>query len=169
MLILNSISSQSRVEGKSFWFLGTLMTIKASAENTNGAFSLIEQVAPVGFAPPMHIHHAEDEAFYILEGQATYFAGDKVIHTEAGSYVYLPRDVPHSFLVGGSSPVRLLQWTYPAGVEKFFIELGIPTSDLILPPPASPEMLKTGIERLLELAPKYQLEIVGPPPAPQEN
>jgi quercetin dioxygenase-like cupin family protein len=169
MLTNNSIQSLARVEGKSFWFLGTLMTLKASAETTNGAFSLIEQVAPVGFAPPVHIHHAEDEAFYILEGQATYFAGDAVIQAQAGSYVYLPRDVPHSFLVGGSSPVRLLQWTYPAGVEKFFVELGTPTNDLILPPPASPEMLKSGIERLLELAPKYQLEIVGPPPSPQEN
>ena len=102
MLKDNLALSLTRQEGKSFWFLGTLMTLKASTETTNGIFSMIEQLAPVGFAPPMHVHHAEDEAFYIIEGEATYFVGDKTLHAPTGSYVYLPRDVPHSFLIGGS-------------------------------------------------------------------
>ena len=143
------------------------MTLKASAETTGGAFSLIEQSAPVGFAPPRHIHHAEDEAFYILEGEVTFFAGEQTISASAGSYIYLPRNIPHSFLVEGSSPVRLLQWSYPAGIEKFFVELGTSTSSAVLPPPASPEMTQQAIQALLALAPEYQLEIVGPPPVPK--
>jgi mannose-6-phosphate isomerase-like protein (cupin superfamily) len=164
MLPLNSIQSLTRREGKSFWFLGTLMTLKASAETTHGAFSLIEQIAPVGFAPPRHVHHAEDEAFYILEGEVTFFADERTISASAGSYVYLPRDVPHSFRVDGLTPARLLQSTYPAGLENFFCELGIPTDEPVLPLPASVDMTHQGIQALLELAPKYKLEIVGPPP-----
>jgi mono/diheme cytochrome c family protein len=81
-LSINSISSLAHDEGKSFWFLGTVMTLKASAETTGGAFSLIEQTAPVGFAPPRHIYLAKDEAFYILEGEATFFAGDEVSNVQ---------------------------------------------------------------------------------------
>ena len=164
MLTSSSAHVLSREEGQSFWFLGTLMTLKASTETTKGAFSLIEQVAPAGFAPPMHVHHAEDESFNVLEGEVTYFVGGQTLHAPAGSYIYLPRDIPHSFRVEGTAAARLLQWTFPAGVERFFVELGVPTQDLVLPPPASPDMMQKGIQRLLELAPKYHMEIVGPPP-----
>jgi uncharacterized cupin superfamily protein len=46
------------------------MVIKAGAEETGGRFTLIEQVAPAGFRPPPHIHHNEDGAFYVLEGNS---------------------------------------------------------------------------------------------------
>lgn len=164
MLASHSVHTLAHAEGNSYWFLGSLMTLKASAETTQGAFSLIEQVAPVGFAPPLHIHHAEDEAFYILEGEITFFVGDQALPEVSGSYIYLPRDIPHAFYVGGSSPARLLQWTFPAGLEKFFVELGITTQDLVLPIPDSPQQMQMAIQRLMETAPKYHLEIVGPPP-----
>ena len=70
---------RTRPEGESLWFLGTLMTIKASRAETAGQFSLIEQVLPLGFAPPLHVHHAEDEAFYVLEGALTFFCGGQIM------------------------------------------------------------------------------------------
>jgi quercetin dioxygenase-like cupin family protein len=164
MVTSSSIHGLAREEGQAFWFLGTLMILKASAETTKGVFSLIEQVAPAGFAPPLHVHHAEDEAFNVLEGDITFFVGAQTFSAPAGTYVYLPRDIPHSFRVEGATAARLLQWTFPAGVERFFVELGVPTQELVVPPPAAPEMVQTAIQRLLDLAPTYQLEIVGPPP-----
>lgn len=149
----------SREEGKSIWFLGTLMTIKATAESTQGAFSLIEQVAPPGFAPPLHVHHAEDEPFYVLEGEVTFYCGDRIIHATPGTFVLLPRDIPHSFHVEGSTPARLLQLTLPAGLENFFEEMGEPAKEMTLPAPAPPD-----IGKLMALASKYNFEIVGPPP-----
>jgi hypothetical protein len=53
------------------------MVIKAGAEETKGGFTLIEQVAPAGFAPPLHVHRDEDEAFYVLEGEITVTCGSK--------------------------------------------------------------------------------------------
>jgi mannose-6-phosphate isomerase-like protein (cupin superfamily) len=146
-------------EGKTIWFLGTLMTVKATKESTSGSFGLIEQVAPPGFAPPFHVHHREDELFYLIEGQATFFRGDQTLLAGPGSSVFLPREVVHSFRIEGETPARLLQLTAPPGLEHFFVEMGEPAPEPILPPPSPPDL-----PRLLTLAPKYGFEIVGPPP-----
>lgn len=149
---------RTRPEGESLWFLGTLMTIKASRAETAGQFSLIEQVLPLGFAPPLHVHHAEDEAFYVLEGALTFFCGGQIMSAPSGAFVYLPKDIPHSFRVD-QAPARLLQWTVPAGFEQFHVEVGEPAPRLTLPP-AGPLV----VDKLLALAPNYQVEILGPPP-----
>lgn len=150
----------AREEGQSVWFLGTLVTLKATDAQTGGSFSLIEQVLPPGFAPPLHVHHAEDEAFYVLDGEITFFCGEQTFDARAGSFVFLPKDLPHAFLVRGAQPARLLQLTAPAGFEQFHVDLGEPAPSLVLPPPAPPD-----IGRLLALAPKYHFEVVGPAPS----
>ena len=66
---------------------------------------------------------------YILEGRYTFWVGDRVLSAEAGTFVFLPRDVPHCLRVEGDTPGRLLQLTLPAGLEEGFAEMGRP------PPP----------------------------------
>lgn len=149
----------SRAEGTSVWFLGTLMTVKATGETTSQGFALIEQVLPAGFAPPPHIHHREDEAFYLLEGSITFTCGDRTFNATPGSFVYLPRGIVHGFTVAADQPARLLQINTPTGLEHFFVEMGEPAQALTLPPPGPPD-----VEKLLGLAPKYHFEILGPPP-----
>jgi mannose-6-phosphate isomerase-like protein (cupin superfamily) len=152
----------ARGEGQSFYFLGTLMTLKAGSAETNGQFSLIEQVAPPGFATPLHLHHGEDEAMYILDGTVTFFVGDQVINAAPGAFVYLPKDVPHAFRVVGDTPTRLLQLTAPAGIEQGFIEMGELTTSLTLPPPHIPTPEELG--RMAAISAKYHVEQLGPPP-----
>jgi quercetin dioxygenase-like cupin family protein len=147
-----------RDEGQPVWFLGTLMLLKATGQQNEGQFSLIEQVLPPGFSPPLHVHHAEDEAFYILEGTFRFACGDTQWDVSTGDFVFLPKEIPHSFLVTSKGPARLLQLTAPAGLEHFHVEAGDPADALTLPPPAPPD-----IERVLQAAGKYQFEIVGPP------
>jgi quercetin dioxygenase-like cupin family protein len=147
----------AREEGQALWFLNALTHVKATGDQTGGAFGLIEQVIPAGFASPYHVHHVEDETFYILEGEVTFISGDRKIKATAGSYAFLPRDIPHGFKV--DAPARLLILTTPAGFEQFVIEMGEPARDASSPPASPPDM-----EKLMRLAAKYQLEILGPLP-----
>src|SRR5918992_1226139 len=58
----------AREEGEALWFMGVPTRVLATSEQTGGAFGLIEHVIPAGDESPWHVHHAEDEAFYVVEG-----------------------------------------------------------------------------------------------------
>jgi mannose-6-phosphate isomerase-like protein (cupin superfamily) len=148
-------------EGNATWFLGTLMTVKAGHEETGGAFTLIEAEMPAGFSPPPHVHHDEDEAFYILAGELTVFCNEETFKAGAGSFIFLPKGSTHSFTVEGSEPARMLQLTLPAGFEHFAAEVGEPAQTLTLPPPAVPDVAK-----LVSVAAKYNIDINVPPSMP---
>ena len=145
-------------EGRAIWFLHDLMVVKATAESTGGAYGLVESVIPPGFSPPMHIHHREDEAFWVLEGELTYCCDGRTFRTGPGGYVFLPRGLPHSFIVEGDTPGRMLTLLTPGGGEGFFIDAGRPAEWIGLPPAEpldSPKLASAGQ--------RYGLELVGPP------
>lgn len=151
--------AHGRNEGPAYWFLGSLVIVKATSRQTGNAFGLLEFLAPVGPGSPYHVHHGEEEVFYVLEGQLEFVSGERRISGGPGSYVFLPRDVPHGFRVTGSSPARFLILTTPGGFEEFVREVGEPAPSLVLPPPSPPD-----IERLVAIAAKYRIEILGPLP-----
>jgi quercetin dioxygenase-like cupin family protein len=153
------ISALAKDDGQAVWFLNQLVVIKAGAKQTGNAFGLVEVVAPVGPASPYHVHRAEDEAFYVLEGQLEFISGDGRFTGGPGSYVFLPRDIPHGFRVVGTSPARFLILVTPGGFEGFVLEMGEPAASLTLPAPSAPDMNK-----LTALAAKYRIEILGPLP-----
>ncbi len=146
-------------EGEALWFLGTLTWVKATSEQTGAAYGLIEQVIPAGFASPYHVHHAEDEAFYVVEGELTVIWGGQRVTAGPGAFVFGPRGIPHGFRVEGSAPARLLLLASPAGFEQFIVEMSEPVIDRAIPPTAPPDMGK-----LMALAAKYNIEILGPLP-----
>lgn len=148
-----------RDEGDAVWFLGTLMTVKATGDTTRGAFGLIEQEMPSGFATPLHMHHGEDEPFYILEGEITFRCGERTMVAGQGAFVFLPKGIVHGFAVTSATPARLLQFNFPAGIEHFFVEAGEPAPTRTLPPPGPPNL-----DKVLALGNRYRFEIVGPPP-----
>src|SRR4028118_549038 len=94
-------------EGEALWWFGVLATIKATSEQTGGQYSLGERLAPDGYEGGLHVHHFEDEVFYILEGELTFYVGDQTIKASPGSFLFGPKDVPHAFSVD-SGPARLL-------------------------------------------------------------
>jgi mannose-6-phosphate isomerase-like protein (cupin superfamily) len=115
-------------------------------------------VGPPGDSP-FHVHHNEDEAFYVLEGEITVYVGEEKIKADPGTWVYGPREVPHGFRIGGTSPARFLLLYTPAGFEQYFVDVGEPARELTLPPAEPPNM-----ERLMSVAPKYHIDILGPLP-----
>ena len=93
--------------------------------------------APRGCGSPLHVHHNEDEWFYVIEGELTFWVGGEVIEAPAGSFVYGPRDVPHTFVVS-SDDARFLLVTEPGGFEDFMRAMGRPAESLTMPPPEPP-------------------------------
>jgi quercetin dioxygenase-like cupin family protein/ketosteroid isomerase-like protein len=134
------------------YFLGLPTHLRATGATTNGAFGLVENVMPPGFASPYHTHHLEDEAFYVLEGEMAFVCGGHWTLAGPGTYVFGPREIPHGFKVLGNAPARLLLLCAPGGFEQFVVEMSEPT-------PAPPDMA-----RLMAVAAKYHIDIHGPLP-----
>jgi quercetin dioxygenase-like cupin family protein len=145
---------------QSVWYSGWLLTFLATGEDTGGRFALMEQVARKGNVPPPHIHHREDETFYVVEGEMTFSVGDKTIKATPGTMVFAPRDIPHSFTID-SDEVRILVMVAPAGAEGFFKACSVPAPSMTLPPPAG-EPPYSEIQKMMALAPQYGFEFVKP-------
>jgi mannose-6-phosphate isomerase-like protein (cupin superfamily) len=105
-------------------------------------------------ASPYHVHHAEDELWYVLEGSVRLVSGQTSVVADKVGLAYLPRDIPHGFEVVGLAEARMLAVVAPSGFEAFVEELSEHA-----PPTHSPDMTK-----LAEVAQRYGLEILGPLP-----
>ena len=81
-------------EGEAWWWLGMLATIKATKKQTGERYSVVEILAPDGYGSVLHVHHQEDEGFYILEGEMTFYVGDQIIKARPGSYLFGPGTFP---------------------------------------------------------------------------
>jgi mannose-6-phosphate isomerase-like protein (cupin superfamily) len=139
---------------------GDRYTFLATGAETGGAYAVFEGFVPPGHGSPPHVHHREDEAFYVIRGEFEFTVdGEKVIVREGGS-IFGRRDVPHCFRNVGAGPGLLLITVTPAGFEHYFYEVGTPLSGPHEPPvPPTPE----AIAHLVSAAPKYGLEIFGGP------
>ena len=150
-------------EGEALWFMGTLATIKASTEGTGGRVAVIGHTSPQNSGSPLHVHHREDEWFYVLEGELTIWVDGQVVRAPQGSFVFGPKDVPHTFTVSAPEGARFLLVTEPAGFESFMRSSAEPARALTLPPPPS---APPDVERLGALAAEYGIDILGPPGIP---
>ena len=122
-------------EGEALWWFDGLATVKVSGEQSGGQFSLIEMLYPAGAIVPRHVHHREDELFYLIEGELEMRVGERQISAKPGTTIFAPRNIPHSFQVGANAPVHYLILYTPAGFEGFIRDTSRPAPTLTLPPP----------------------------------
>ncbi|MEO8470402.1 MAG: cupin domain-containing protein [Chloroflexota bacterium] len=139
-------------EGRSIDMGTFAMSVKASAEETAGTFSLLEATEPAGFGPPMHIHHDAAEAFYVLAGSYRIFLEDDQYACPAGSFIFIPAGLRHGFQVG-DQPSRKLNLYSPAAMVGYFDELAAAVG--------SPDADSAALEGIAE---RYGMEITGPVP-----
>ena len=136
--------------------VGDVYRFLATGEDTNCKYSLIEALVGPGGGPPPHVHSREEEGFYVLEGEITFTVnGERVVAT-AGMFANMPVGTPHSFKNESNQPAKMLVSVAPAGLEKMFMEIGVPLAEgatTALPP------TREDIEKLLAIAPKYGIEI----------
>jgi quercetin dioxygenase-like cupin family protein len=131
--------------------VGGPLTWKARGEQTNGALTALENVIPPGQGPPAHVHAAQDEFWWVIEGELRFRLGGELSRAPAGSFVFVPRGTPHSFQNVGAEPARMLVMFTPAGMEGFFDRLAA------LPEGAAgPDAFRT-------LGSEVGMEVVGPP------
>jgi mannose-6-phosphate isomerase-like protein (cupin superfamily) len=127
-----------RDEGEARWWFEALAVIRATAADTGGRMTIVEVTEPPGHEAPLHVHHREDEAFFILEGSATIQVGDETFEVSAGDYAFGPRDVPHKYTIGEDG-CRMLFICTPAGFENLVRGMSVPAERRTLPPPSDEE------------------------------
>lgn len=144
-------------EGIALWVLGIYMVIKALGNDTGGTYSLWENRILPGQGPPLHVHTQEEETWYVLEGELRCTVGDKEFHAKQGSFINIPRFVPHTCLNKSHKPARTVQTYAPAGSENWFMAIGTPATD-----PNTPHVpTKEEIERALKLGSEYGMIFTG--------
>lgn len=146
-------------EGRRIGIVGDVYRFLATGEETDGRYATFEAIVPPGSGPPPHIHSREEESFLVLEGEMTFQLGDDRIVASKGTFLNMPIGSQHCFKNESDKTARLLISVAPAGLEQMFFEVGQPLADdaETAPPPSQAD-----IEKLLEAAPRYGVEIKVP-------
>jgi quercetin dioxygenase-like cupin family protein len=146
-------------EGRTIAIVGDVYRFLATGESTNGAYAIWEAIVPPGGGPPPHVHSREEEGFFVLEGEMTFYVNNERLTAKAGTFANMPIGVMHRFKNESDRPAKMLISVAPAGLENMFFEVGTPLEEgatAALPP------THTEIEKLLAAAPKYGIEILAP-------
>ena len=139
------------------WWLDSTVDVKLTAAQTDGHLGMWLWVARRGATAPLHVHHREDEEFLVIDGEVRFILGDQRLHAHAGDLVFLPREVPHAYLVT-SETARAVGSATPGGFESFFAELGTPVE------PGASAPGPPSVEAMAAAATRRSIDILGPPP-----
>jgi quercetin dioxygenase-like cupin family protein len=149
-----------RGEGEARWWFGALAEFKATAADTGGRMTIVEVTEHPGAEAPLHVHHRDDEGFWILEGDVTFEVGDATIEASAGDYVFGPRGIPHRFTVGDRG-WRMLFILVPGGMEDVIRATSEPAPSRTLPPPPEQEPTPEEIDRLQAVVREHGYELLA--------
>ena len=132
------------------------LTLKAGAEETGGSIGFLEATSLPGFGPPRHIHHSNDELFYVLAGEFLFLVGERLVRAAPGTFVFIPRGTVHAPKVVGPEAGRVLTAFVPGGQERAFEEFARLA-------PTRADDTELDLEQAQAIARKYDSELVGPP------
>ncbi|WTW95351.1 cupin domain-containing protein [Streptomycetaceae bacterium NBC_01309] len=133
-------------------FFGQPLRMLATGQETGDEFTLFERRVAHTFRTPWHVHHIEDEAFYVLSGALEVACGDARWRAETGAFVFLPHSVPHAFRVVSEDEAVTLHLTQPSGFEEFAAEM------------ADAELSDANLPAIAEAAHRAGYEVLGPSP-----
>ena len=137
------------------WFIANLAEVLEARDD----FSLVRMHCPPGDQPPLHVHEAGDEGFYVLSGSITLWVGDAdPVRLVPGEYALAPHGVPHTYRAGDEGAVALVT-SAPGGFVEFLREAGTPAARAELPVLDGPP----DVERLARIAASHGITLLGPP------
>jgi quercetin dioxygenase-like cupin family protein len=121
---------------------------KVSGQDTKGGLFIFEQVSLRKGGPPRHLHHSQEEWFYVMDGEYVFEVGEERMRLRAGDSLLAPRNVPHVWAYVGETPGKILIGFQPAGKMETFFQEAAKIADF-----AADEKLYRACE----------MEVVGPP------
>ena len=141
--------------GTKLWVMSELITFIVGTEETGGRYALTDSLVPPRGEVPPHFHEREDEAFWVLEGELEILVGEERFRAGPGAFAHLPRGVPHAYRNVGEGIARFLTLMVPAGLERFFKEVGTPAAHNSMPPPGD----EADLAKVIEIASRYGVTI----------
>jgi len=151
-------------EGRSVWVMGARYTFKVTGKQTGGSYGTVEAEIPPDHGAPPHVHHREDESFYVVEGEMAFVCGGKSFVAKPGAFLHVPRGMQHEFRNNSTITVRMLVTYSPAGFEQFFERAG---TEAPAGQPRPEFDLEEELRRVLAAAPEFSLEFRIPKPEPR--
>lgn len=144
-------ANESRFKESTLLFGGTSPNdIKVSSKDNDGTLTVFEYIGNVKGGPPLHLHHNQDEIFFIIEGEYTFKVSDTIHKLKKGDTIFLPRKVPHAFAQTSEKGQMYFMFQPSGKMEDFFRKLatfkGQPTP-----------------EEGAKLFSDHEMEVVGPP------
>ena len=127
-------------------------------QDTQGAYSMSEVIAPGHFGAPLHQHKTYTESFYVLVGHLTVYLNGKTERLGPGSFLLVPRGTPHTMDNTDAEPVRFLLTVSPSALFEGLMAEQVELAKTLKP--NHPDYRK----RMSELYQKYDMEILGPSP-----
>jgi quercetin dioxygenase-like cupin family protein len=156
----------SEQEAGQRWFFANLVEVKLTREAGGGELSIVEISGPPGDMPPLHLHHTDDEAWYVLDGEMSFFVGtDQPTRCGPGSVAFGPRGIPHTYRMESSQPARVLAICTPGDFAGFVLAASRSAEAPELPPPPPGPPSEDEMAAITALALEHGIELLGPPGA----
>jgi quercetin dioxygenase-like cupin family protein len=143
--------------GETYAAVGDIYTIRARGSDTGGTLCLVESRVGPGGGPPPHVHERDDETFYVLEGEVSFFTAKGRTVAGPGTLVHLPKGVPHAFKNEGPREARMLIWCTPAGFDRMVEAMGVKVSG---PDAAAIVPTQEHIEHVMKVCPAFGIRFV---------
>jgi quercetin dioxygenase-like cupin family protein len=144
----------------STWYKGILSTQLAGEDDTGGAFDLVLSKMRKGAEPPPHVHARENEFFYVLAGKLDVYVESEVFQVEAGECMFLPRGIPHAFIIE-SPEICMLVLITPGGFMNAVKEMAAPAKELEVPSDDALTYSTVNLEGTMRIFERYGVRLLG--------
>lgn len=147
-------------QGNRIWAMGIYVIVRVTSQDTNGAYSVFEDIVPPGGGPPLHTHTKEDETMFVLEGELEVTLSEQTTTVHAGTFIHMPRGVAHRFKNVSDRDARMLLSYTPGGFEQWFLDVGTPAKEYTID--SRPKLEPNDIKRAVVAAERYGVTFTRP-------